>query len=75
MCASHFLERLLSWLESQMVCVVETEVASRLSQLFGREALERGLSCDWHEHREQHGAMGELEDRSAGFGGLLLKCR
>lgn len=34
MCSSNLLERLLSWLESQMVRVIKTEIASSLSQLF-----------------------------------------
>ena len=58
-----------------MVCIVETEITSSPSQLSRCQALERGLGCNWHEHREQHGAMGERKDRSAGFGGLLSTYR
>lgn len=56
-----------------MVCIIETEITSSLSQLFRSQALERGLGSNWHEHREQYGAMGKREDRSAGFGGLPSK--
>ena len=59
MCPSNFFERFLSGLESQMVRVVETEIATGLSQLLWCKSLECGLSGNWHEHGERYGAMGK----------------
>ena len=59
---SNLFERLLSRLESKMIRIVETEVTSRLGQLFGCKTLERGLGCNGHEHGEQYGAMGQRQD-------------
>ena len=56
-----------------MVRIVETEITSRLSQLFRGESLERGLGCNWHEHGKWYGAMGERQDRSTRLCGLLGK--
>ena len=45
-----------------MIRIVETEVTSRLGQLFGCKTLERGLGCNGHEHGELYGAMGQRQD-------------
>ena len=71
MCPSDLFERFLSRLESQMIRIVKTEITSRLSQLFRRQPLERGLGCNWHEHGKWYGAMGERQDRSTRLCGLL----
>ena len=59
--SANLFERLLSRLEPEVISVVETEVASRPGQLLGRQTLERGLGCNGHEHRKQHGPVGERQ--------------
>ena len=54
-----------------MIRIVQTEITSRLSQLFRRQPLERGLGCNGHEHGQWDGAMGQRQDRSTGLCGLF----
>ena len=47
---SNLLQRLLSWLESQMIGVVQTQITPGPGKLRGCKAFERGLSSDWHKN-------------------------
>ena len=50
-----------------MIRIIQTQLASRLSELFGRQTLERRLRRDRHEDRERDGAVREVEGAGAGF--------
>ena len=58
-----------------MICVIQTEHASRLPELVVCQALEGCLCCNGHEDRQLDGAMWEMERAGAGFGGLIRVMR
>jgi hypothetical protein len=68
--AAHGIQRRLAGLETEMVRIVQTQPATRLLELVGREALERRLRGHGHEDGEGHGAMRKVECRSASLGDL-----
>lgn len=70
--AADGVEDILAGLQAEVVRVVEAQAAARLLQLLGRDALERGLRGDRHEHGEVDGPMREGEDGGARSCGLSL---
>lgn len=60
--SSDGIEDLLAGLQAEVVRVVEAQAAARLLQLLGRDALERGLRRDRHEHGEVDGPVGQGEN-------------
>lgn len=70
--AADGVKDLLARLQAEVVRVVEAQAAAGLFQLLGRDALERGLRGDRHEHGEVDGPVGQGEDGGAGSCGLSL---
>lgn len=69
------IQNLLAGLQAEMICVIQTEHTSRLSELLICQALEGCLCCDGHKDRQWDGAMREVESAGAGFGGLIRVMR
>ena len=64
--APHGVEDVLARLEAEVVGVVEAKAAAGALQLLRREALERGLGGNGHEHGQVDGAVGERHDGRPG---------
>lgn len=60
MSAPDRIQYALSRLQPQVICIVQTKLATRILELFWCEALERGLRRDRHENREFDRAMREM---------------
>lgn len=68
--ATNLLKGVLPWFQTKVIGVVQTQVASRLSQLFRGETFQRGLSCNRLENRQRDRTMRQLQNRCSGFGSL-----
>lgn len=72
MCSAHLVQHRLSRLETEVVGIVQAELASGLGELVVGETFEGRLSGDRHEDWERHRAMREMERAGSGFGGLEM---
>ena len=61
------IQHRLSGFQSKVVGIIQTELASRLSELVVRQALQRRLCRHGHEDREGDIAMGEAEGTGTCF--------
>lgn len=68
--ATNLLKGLLSWFKTKVISVVQTQVASGLSQLFRGETFQRGLSGNRLENGQRDRTMRQLQNRCSGFGSL-----
>lgn len=71
--AADFVQHCLPGLQSQMIGIVQAQLASRLRKLVRSQALERCLRSDRHESGQWDGSMRETERACAGFG-CLISC-
>lgn len=56
--SANLLKDLLTWFQAKVIGVVQTQVASRLGQLFWCETFQGGLSSNWLKDRQRDRAMG-----------------
>lgn len=68
--AANGVQHGLSRLQSQMICIVQTQSTAGLLELFGRETLEGRLGRHRHENWEFNWPMREMEGRGTSLGGL-----
>lgn len=69
--AANLVQHLLSRLQTEVIRIIQAQLAAALGELVIRETFQRRLGRNGHEDGKRNGAMGKMEGAGAGFRCLL----